>query len=293
MPSDTRVFDVDAAFNELDGPEVPTLQSSLERGAIRASAEGRHERALSLYQQLIDANPSELKYQFGLAETLRRLGEYKAALFIYEDITDKNPKHFEALEGMALSKMGMGDTEESARILQRVLKMDRSRWRTLNALGILFAVKDMPDESTAYLKEALRVSPNNASVMNNLGLIHAMQKEYEVAVQTLKDAARFGKDERQRKQIDMNRALIHGISGQADEAERIAAQYLDGGALQNNLGLYAYLSDNGELAKSYLNMALTGEQTHYKRAWKNLDIIEGEGEQNKKTKKNGKRVKTN
>lgn len=291
MPSDRRQFDPDTEFAKLDGPDVPTLETSLEHGAQRAIKEGNYSRALSLYQQLTDTNPKQPRYRFGMAEALRRLGEYKAALILYSDVTEKDPDHLEAFEGMALVKMAMGETEDAARILQGVLKKDRTRWRTLNALGILFATKEMYPESTAYLKEALKVSTNNPSVMNNLGLIEAMQKKTRSATQMLKEAARFGHDEQQREQIDMNRALIHGMNGEMDEAETIASQYLDGSALQNNLGLYAYLTNNRELAKGYLNMALSGTQTYYKRAWENLDIVSTKEDAGKKAPKRGKRVK--
>lgn len=273
VPSVERQFDGRAELEKLDGPDVPTLETSLERSAKRALDDGLHERSIGLYQQLIDANPEDVNHRFGMAEALRRMGEYKAAVIMYDDVISKQPEPLEAYEGKALALMAQGDTEAAARILQQVLTKDRARWRTLNALGILFASKPMFSEANTYMNEALRVSPNNPSVMNNMALISAMQHQYPAAIETLKQAASASTEEKQREQIDMNRALIHGISGELQEAENVASKYLKGGALQNNLGLYAYLSDNRELALSYLNMALSGSNSYYKRAWENMDII--------------------
>ena len=130
-------------------------------------------------------------------------------------------------------------------------------------------------------------------------LIAAMQRQYSGAVELLKEASRVAKEDKQREQIDMNRALIHGINGELIEAENIASKYLKDSALKNNLGLYAYLANNRDLAKSYLDMALAGTQVYYKRAWENIDIINKKEDAGVKSSPvssqpaSGKRVKIN
>ena len=41
------------------------------------------------------------------------------------------------------------------------------------------------------------------------------------------------------------------------------------------MGFYSYLAKNNELAKGYLNMALTQSPTYYERAWKNMGALTG------------------
>ena len=89
----------------------------------------------------------------------------------------------------------------------------------------------------------------------------------------MKQASRFSKAPYQRKQIDLNLAMVHGVSGDFDTARDVAGKYLEGPALDNNLGLYAHLAKDDSLAKSYLNMALTQSPTYYERAWENLDVV--------------------
>lgn len=274
-PSERRLFDPDEEFAKLDGPEVPRLQATLERAAIEALAEGKYSSAAGLYKQLIDQNPEEPRYKLGFAECMRRLGDYEVAIAMYETVLRKQPNNIDAAEGKALAMLANGDTQDAAKQLQRIVERDRTRWRTLNALGILFAAKGMYSESVAYLKEGLRVSDGNPAILNNLGLVQGMQRRYGEAIDTFEEAARKA-DAHQKKQIELNLALIYGISGRMQDAEKTAARHLDENALQNNLGLYAHLTNNRELAKSYLNMALSGTPIYYQRAWKNLDIISSE-----------------
>lgn len=274
-PSQSRQINPDEEFSKLDGPAVETVEESLLRGAKEASAQGEYGKAMSLYRQLQDSSPDKLEYQIGLAESLRRVGDNQAAIVVYDLILSKDADHIDAMEGKALATMANGDMSAAGQQFKRVMEKDSKRWRTLNALGILFAVKDMKDEALAYFREADKNSANNPSVQNNMGLLQAMRNDFNEATQTLQKASRLAQGNH-RKQIDLNLALVHGISGNMPAARKVAEQYLSGAALTNNLGLYAHLSNDDELAKSYLNMALSGSTTYYERAWKNLDIISNE-----------------
>lgn len=271
-PSKSRILDPDKEFAKLDSPDVPTMSSSLEKSAIKALEDGNNARALSMYEQLYDKDEGEVRYQLGMAESLRRLGRHDEAIRYYDQIIEKHAGHLDAHEGKALALMSLGKPEDAGRIFTQIMERDPQRWRTLNALGILFVMKNMPNEGRAYFTESLRFSPNNPSVMNNIGLTQAILKDYRPAVLSLEAASRAAEG-LQQQHVDMNLAMVLGVSGDTEGARKIASKYLDGAALDNNLGLYAHLANNDELAKTYLNMALSSSTRYYQRAWQNLDII--------------------
>lgn len=281
-PSEDRQFDPQVAFDQLDGPDVPTVEQSLARAAMEAEQKGDHARAAGLYEQLIDHDTTNMRYKFGLAESLRRLGENRVSIELYDEVIAAQPALIEAYEGKALAVMASGDTERAARLFEQLLKRDGTRWRTLNALGVMFAARKMPDEALAYFKEAEKHSPRNPAILNNLALSLAMKQQYDAAFSAFARGARESEGTQQ-MQIELNHALVRGISGDMQTAEKLASKHLTGAGLQNNLGLYAHLANNTEMAKSFLNMALTGTPVHYKRAWENLDIIARE---NKKAAQN-------
>ena len=169
--------------------------------------------------------------------------------------------------------MAMDKSVDASRVFSEIVDKDPKRWRTLNALGILFVTKNMIPEAMAYYTEALKFSPDNPAVLNNVGLSQALDRKYDRALEALDQAARFAKTPSQGKQIELNTALVYGISGDYDHAREIASKYYQGPALDNNLGLYAYLAKNNDKAKEYLNKALSQDPMFYQRAWNNLDIV--------------------
>ena len=265
-------YDAKKELEKLDAPNVPSIEQSLEKSAIDALKSGDNARAMSLYQQLFDKNSQEDRYILGLAESTRRVGDNENAVTYYDLIIDKHPGHLDAIEGKALAKLSAGQLDEATRLFGLLMTRDAKRWRTLNALGVMFAMKNLPNDALVYFQEADKYSPGNPSVLNNMGLSQAIARDYKGAVRTLRMASTKSEGQ-QRKHVEMNLALVYGIAGNMQLARKVAERHLQGAALDNNLGLYAYLSDNGEMAKSYLNMALTGSPKYYERAWENLDII--------------------
>jgi hypothetical protein len=75
------------------------------------------------------------------------------------------------------------------------------------------------------------------------------------------------------KNLDLNLALVYAVDGKLDEAEQAATPYLTKEGLYNNMATYSNLSKHGDLAKIYLNMALTQSSTYYERAWNNLGAL--------------------
>lgn len=273
--SASRFFDPDAEFAKLDQPDVDTVTSALENSAQDAMKNGEFQRSAQFYQQLLDKDANNGSYMVGLADAVRRAGDIAEAEELYQAALDKDPNNLNAQEGLGLSQMAMGNTVESGKTLAKVLERAPTRWRTLNGLGLLFTTKGLTDDSIEYFKEALVHKPRHPSILNNVGLAYAIDGNYTLAVKQLQTAARYTKpDSFQRRQVELNLALVYGLSGDMKQAEVLASKYLEGAALSNNLGLYAFLADDDTLAKSYLNGALSNSPQFYERAWENLNIVE-------------------
>jgi tetratricopeptide (TPR) repeat protein len=276
-PTVDQWMNPDRTFAKLPQPEVPTVNQSLEKSATTALEAGDVTRASQFYRQLLDsdkASPADkARYRIALADAERRRGGYGAAIKLFDEALKEDPNNIDALEGKGLALMAQGKSAESGRVLAKVLEKDKERWRTLNALGILFVTKNMTPEAMEYFTAALKASPDNAAVLNNVGLTRAIERNYPRAVEALQQASKMSQNDARRRQVDLNLALVYGISGDMESAKAVAERYLEGAALDNNLGLYAHLAKNDELAKTYLNMALTRSPTYYERAWQNLDAV--------------------
>ncbi len=269
----------EAGFDTLPQPEVSGVNTTVEKQATDALATGDIRRAAQFYEQLLGSDKGseaeKLRWRIGLADVLRRMGENDAALAGYEQILKTSAGNLEAMEGKGLTLMAQGKSTDAGRMFSDIMKKDDKRWRTLNALGILFVTKNMIPEAMAYYTEALKHSADNPSVLNNVGLTQAVDHNYPRAMEALEQASRLAPADERRKQIDLNLAMVMGISGNMEGARDLASKYLEGAALENNLGFYAHLAKDDSLAKTYLNMALSHSPTYYERAWNNLDIISG------------------
>lgn len=270
-------------LDQIAGPSVDGVEKTLLDSAKQATEQQDFNRAGQIYKQLLDRRPKEKLYLLGMAESFRRLGHYDEAIGYFDQVLKQDSEQLDALEGKGLSVMAKGDTTEASKFFSQVVKQDSKRWRTLNAIGILFSLKQMVDEAMAYYDEALLYSKNNLSVLNNVGLSLLINKEYDKAIETLEKASlKAASGSEEKKRVDLNLALAYGMAGRLEEAEDVASEHLSEAALYNNMGLYAKLGEDPEVARGYLNMALMNSTVFYERAWHNLEMLEETGEGNKK-----------
>lgn len=274
-------LDPDKTFAKFDQPDIKGVNDTQEDMAKQAIANEDFLRAAQFYQQLVSSDKGtaeqKLRYKMGLADSVRRLGQAQSALVMYDQLHAENPDNLDITEGRGLTLMTAGKVADAGRVFSAVIEKDPKRWRSLNALGLLFITKNMVPEAMAYFEEALNQSPDNPAVLNNMGLSQAINHDYPKAIESLDYAARLSKVSAQHRQIDLNLAMVYGVSGDMEKSREIAGKYIEGAALDNNMGLYAHLAKDDALAKSYLNMALSQSSIYYQRAWDNLDAVADSG----------------
>lgn len=251
---------------------TPELQA-----AATAEKQGDFAQAAEIYRQGLEKQPDNKDMQLLLADSYRQSGKEDDAIALYDTLIAQNAKPIEAKEGKGLALLAKGDFNAPATLFEQVMAADPARWKTLNALGVLFTTRNMHSEAQQYFQEALKFSPANPSVLNNIGLSQALEHRYTDAFQNLILASGFAAEERQRRRIDLNLALVYGASGRLSDARAIAARYYSGSQLYNNLGLYARLAKDEQLAKDYLNMALAESKAFYDKPWNNLQSMGSDG----------------
>lgn len=281
-PTVQQWLEPDKEMAKFEQPKIDSINATTEKMAIEATAAGDFKRAGQFYTQLMDSKKGtadeQYRYKTGVAESARRLGEYAAALEMYDALIKERPADVDTMEGRGLALMASGRVADAGKQLADVIARDSRRWRSLNALGILFVTKNMIPEAMAYYTEALKFSPDNPAVLNNIGLSQATARHFPEAFAAFEHGVRVSRNESQRRQISLNMAMVYGISGDLDTARSVASKYLQGPALDNNLGLYAHLAKDDTLARTYLDMALTDSQTFYQRAWENRGLLEQKAE---------------
>ncbi|MBL0319972.1 MAG: tetratricopeptide repeat protein [Alphaproteobacteria bacterium] len=257
------------------GPNVKTLEQTMEENAKAAFDASEYRKAAELYAQLVIGRDTNTKYRLAYADSLRLLGETPKAHQQYQDVLSADENSIDALEGNGLTYMVEGKFQDAVTIFKKVMEKDALRWRTINALGVCLTMTNRYDEAIPYFQTALEVSPNNPAILNNKALAYALSDKNEEAIKTLENASQsLSVADPKRKTIDLNLALFYSLAGKLDDAERIARLHLKDAELANNMGLYASLAQDPKLAKSYINQALAQSPSYYQKAWDNLQILE-------------------
>lgn len=272
---DKHLFDRPSASQMMEdmggGPEVQTVEEAMHNAAKRASDAGEHLKAAQYYEQLIKKHGANNEYKYQMANELRRAGQLQKAQELFELYLKIAPQDIRAYEGKGLTLLGLGEVDNAMQLLATVLKRAPDRWQSANGVGIGFSIKKESDNALKYFRRALEISPQNSSILNNIGLTLAIKEDYPRAIKALEMASKyFQGSDNNRERIDMNMAMVYGIAGNSKQAEKIAGQYLEKSELYNNMGLFAAMANDKDLAKGYLNMALTSSKVHYDTAWENL-----------------------
>ena len=267
-----REKELEDALNVVD---VPTIEKTLLNSGNEALESGDLIKAEYNYNQLAAKDDKNPLYKFKYAEVARRLGKCDTANTLYEELLKAEPQNLDYQEGKALCLVSQTEFQKAGPLLTDIIAKDKTRWKSINAAGLVFASNKKYDEANQYFDAAAEASNNNPSVMNNQGLVRALIGNNTDAIRILGDAAlKANNSAAQKRQINLNLAMIYGAANKMDLAEETAKPYLTQVQLYNNMGIYASLAKNKELARTFFDKALMQTPVYYDRAWTNLESIE-------------------
>ncbi|CAN7185744.1 tetratricopeptide repeat protein [Phenylobacterium sp. LjRoot164] len=179
-----------------------------------------------------ELDPNDVDAGIKLAQALRQMGNYGDALQATERTLIVAPNNVEALLEAARSQVGRGQgfyAIEPARQAQALAPRD---WRIPSLLGVAYEQASRFDEALAAHRQALALAPDNPVALGNLGMYYAARGDTAQAEATLRQAAARPDAP---IAVRQNLALVVGLSGRIDEAERLARQDLPPEMVENNL----------------------------------------------------------
>jgi Flp pilus assembly protein TadD len=183
----------------------------------------------------VDVDPTDGEARLKLAKALRALGKYEEASEAADQLLVMQPNNLEALLESARAKIANDQGFYAIDDAQRAQALAPRDWRPVSLLAVALEQSDRDSEALAAHQRALSLAPGNAATLTNLGMYYATHGDPASAEPLLRKAAAApgaGIQERQ------NLALVLGLQGKFDEAERLERQDLPPAMVQNNL---AYL----------------------------------------------------
>jgi len=180
----------------------------------------------------VEADPRDAEAGVGLSQALRTLGRYDEAAAAVGRVLIAAPSDQEALLESARVQVARGEgffAIEPAKAAAAAAPRD---WRPLTLLGVAYEQSKRDDEALAAHRQAVALAPDEAVPAANLAMYLAGHGDLPGAEALLRKAATLPSST---IQIRQNLALVVGLQGRVDEAEKLARQDLPPQVVDNNL----------------------------------------------------------
>jgi len=184
----------------------------------RSDAEWR--QSLNVWGERYKKDPGDVQAAIAYARALRATDQRAQAVAVLEQASLRHPNSQIVLGAYGRALADAGQYAQALEVLSRAHTPDNPDWRILNAQGAVLDQIGRHAEARRYYESALKIVPGESSVLCNLGLSYALTKDLKLAEKTLRDAA-ARPDAVPR--VRQNLALVVGLQGRFDEAERIAS----------------------------------------------------------------------
>ena len=202
----------------------------------------------------VDIDSTDFDARIKLAKALRALGKFEEAGAAADQVLVMQPGNYEALLESARAKVAANQGFYAIDDAERAEAIAPKDWRPVSLLAVALEQSERDQDALAAHQKALSLAPDNAATLTNLGMYYATHGDPAQAEPLLRKAAATpgaGPQERQ------NLALVLGLEGHFDEAERLARQDLPPAAVDNNL---AYLHSATDPARPHTWDSLRSSQ---------------------------------
>ena len=189
------------------------------------------------------ADPGNPEVAIAYARALRAGGQRAQAVAVLQQASIQHPKNQALLAEYGRALAEAGRLQQALEVLAKAHTPDQPDWRILNAQGAVLDQMGNNAEARRYYETALKIAPDEPAILSNLGLSYALSKDLPRAEETLRRAvAKPGADPRVRQ----NLALVLGLQGKFEEAEKIAASDLPPNEARANVAYLREMLKNGD-----------------------------------------------
>lgn len=180
-------------------------------------------------------NSNDKRIATNYAAALQMDGDADQSLAVMRKLAIAYPKDRDVLAAYGKALAANGQFEPALDAVRRAQTPEYPDWRLVSAEAAILDQLGQKDEARQDYRKALELKPNEPSVLSNLGMSYVLEGDLRTAETYMRSAAQQpGADSRVRQ----NLALVVGLQGRFDEAEKIASQELSPDQAQANV---AYL----------------------------------------------------
>ncbi len=229
---------------------------------------GELDRALYLYLQAIEADPSRPDAFFRVGTIHEQRGKLELAAYAFRHVLARDPEHAGAHERLGLVLLGQRDLDQARMHLEKAHGLEQDRWKTLNALGVIADLEGEHSQAEVYFRQALSLQPESPRVLTNLGYSLYLANDWAQAEQVLLQALEHASDY---ELALRNLALLHSRRGNPELSLELLRKVTGEAQAHNDVGYLCLLDGKYALAATYFRRAVELSPSYYELAHRNLE----------------------
>ncbi|WP_228730435.1 tetratricopeptide repeat protein [Shewanella yunxiaonensis] len=277
-------------------PKAPpqSEQEALDK-ALKEEQTGRLDKALYLYIQALDFNPTNAKTFYKIAKIHTLRGNEDIALRAFNEALQLDPDFILAHAELGIIEMDQHEYAQARIHLEKAIELDQRRLkenkgstisqpanfpldqqsplRVYNALGVLNDLQDRHQLARDYFHLALDYQPHSAALATNLGYSYYLSGDLQQAESYLKRAIQ---DDASFARAWSNLGLIYIRKHQDDLALSMFEQTMSKADALNDLGYFLMLEGQYDKAISIFKQAIDASPSYFEKAQKNLKRAQAE-----------------
>ncbi len=189
-------------------------------------------RAERKFAAAYEANPKDKATGIQYATILRMTGRDSQALAVMQQVAINHPTDRTVLASYGKAQAAAGQLEPALQTVRRAQRPDQPDWKLYSAEGAILDQLGRANEARQRYRQALDLMPDEPSILSNIGMSYVLSGDLRTAETYLgKAAAAPGADSRVRQ----NLALVVGLQGRFQEAEKIARAELSSEQAEANV----------------------------------------------------------
>lgn len=198
------------------------------------SAGELHNATIALGQSYAK-NPNDKRIATNYAAALQMDGDADQSLAVMRKLAIALPKDRDVLAAYGKALAANGQFEPALDAVRRAQTPEYPDWKLVSAEAAILDQLGQRDEARQNYRKALDLKPNEPSILSNLGMSYLLEGDLRTAETYMRSAAQQPNAD---SRVRQNLALVVGLQGRFDEAEKIASQELSTEQAQANV---AYL----------------------------------------------------
>lgn len=237
----------------------------------QAASRGEFERAMTMYNQAIEAQPSADLW-LRVAWIYARLGKKELAAQAFIHTLEYDADNASAHEELGLLYLESKQREQAAAHLRRAVEIDNGRWRSHNALGVLADAARDYDTAITHYQAALAARPGSAMLLNNIGYSNYLAGDLDRAEHYYQQALAAEPGYRPAR---ANMGLLFARRRDYKRALEAMTDVMDPARAHNDVGYVAYQNGDLDDAERLLEEAIRLSPSYYEMAQQNLARVRG------------------